>query len=106
MSRTIIQHPDGSRTTIRNTSGCAGCFWTLLAIFLLFAPAAWAGSGSLPFVAAVAMYVVLAIVVIAGIVQRSGRRRQVGPVPIAPMQSWPPPPPAAPPGPVQIHNER
>ena len=91
MSRTIITHPDGSITTITRRSGCGGCFWALLGVFVVFAPGAWAANGTIPVAVAVLMYVVLAVVVIAAVAQRSGRR-QAGPVPLAPVQAWPPPP--------------
>lgn len=92
MSKTVIQHPDGSRTTVTKQSGCGGCCWALLGIFVLFAPGAWAANGSIPVIAAVAMYLVVAVLVVAWIAQRSGRRRQAAPVPAAP----PPPPPSGP----------
>lgn len=70
MSRTVVQHPDGSQTVIRKTSGCGGCGWALLVGFLLFAPAVWVSSGSLPVGLAVLMYAVLGAVVIGGVVKR------------------------------------
>ena len=75
MRRTIITHPDGSVTTVTKHSGCGGCFWALLAAFLLFAPAAWVSSGSIPLALGVGMYIVLAVVLIAGVIQQTGKRR-------------------------------
>lgn len=96
MSRTIITHPDGTRTTVTKKSGCGGCFWALLGVFVVFAPGAWAANGTVPVAVAVLMYAVLAVVVIAGVAQRSGRRRQAVPVPVTP------PPPPSPSGPIAI----
>ena len=52
-------------------SGCGGCFWALLVAFLLFAPAAWATSGSLPLGVAVLMYLALAAVLLAAVRRRA-----------------------------------
>ena len=65
-------------TMIRGVrSGCGGCFWTLLVLFLLFAPAVWVSSGSLPVGVAVLMYAALAVVVLAKLAQ--AKRRQPPP---------------------------
>lgn len=63
-------------TEVRSSSGCGGCFWVLLGAFVVAAPAVWAGKGTIPVAAAVVMYLIEALVVIAALVQR-GRR---GPV--------------------------
>ena len=65
-----------STTEVRSSSGCAGCFWVLLGLFVVAAPAVWAGNGTIPVAAAVVMYLIEAVVVIAALVQR-GRRGQV-----------------------------
>lgn len=86
MSRTTIEHSDGTRTVIRKTWGCGGCGWALLVAFLVFAPAAWVSSGSLPLPVGLLMYAVLAVVLIAGIAQWRAKQYQAPP---------PPPPPPA-----------
>lgn len=58
MSRTTVTHPDGSQTVIRRSSGCGGCPWALLGLFVLVAPAAWASAGTIPLAVAVLMYCV------------------------------------------------
>jgi hypothetical protein len=63
-------------TEVRSSSGCSGCLWILLGLFLVAAPAAWAGDGTIPVAAAVAMYVVEAVVAIAWVAQL-GRRQSV-----------------------------
>lgn len=45
-----------SSTEVRSTSGCSGCLWVLLGIFVVCAPAAWAANGTVPVAAAVLMY--------------------------------------------------
>ena len=91
MSRTIITHPDGSRTTVTKQSGCGGCFWALLGVFVVFAPGAWAANGTIPVAVAVAMYLIEAVVFGAGFVSWTKRRQVPGVVTTA--QQQPPPPP-------------
>jgi hypothetical protein len=82
MSRTtVITHPDGTQTTIRDTggcgSGCSGCLWALLALFVVALPATW----PLPWeIVGYALVGVLGVAAIVGWLQRSGQRRP----PIAP----------------------
>ena len=78
MSRTVITHPDGSVTTVTKHSGCSGCFWALLVAFLLFAPGAWVSSGSIPLAVGVGMYIVLAVVLIAGALRSRPERPYPG----------------------------
>lgn len=73
MSKTTITDANGGVTTIRKTSGCGGCGWTILILFLLFAPGAWATNGSIPIGVAVAMYLVLGVVLLAGLAQWRSR---------------------------------
>ena len=61
-------------TEVHSSSGCGGCLWFLLGAFLLTAPAAWAGDGQVPVVAAVFMYLVEALVAIAALRQYRKRR--------------------------------
>lgn len=60
-------------TEVRSSSGCAGCFWVLLGLFVVAAPAVWAGNGTIPVAAAVVMYLIEALIVIAALVQRERR---------------------------------
>lgn len=64
-----------SSTEVRSTSGCASCFWVLLVLFVVAAPAAWAGDGQIPLAVAVVMYIVEAVVAIAALVSYAQRHR-------------------------------
>lgn len=64
-----------SSTEVRSTSGCGGCLWVLLGIFVVVAPAAWAGDGTIPVAAAVVMYLVEAA--LAAVWLRQRRSRQI-----------------------------
>lgn len=64
-------------TEVRTTSGCSGCLWALLAIFVVAAPAAWAGNGTIPVAAAVVMYLVEAVLVAVWLLQRRSRPTDV-----------------------------
>lgn len=61
-------------TEVRTASGCGGCLWALLGIFVVFAPAAWAGDGTIPVAVAVVMYLVEAALLIAWLLQRRPRQ--------------------------------
>lgn len=91
MAKTIITHPDGTRTTVQQQSGCAGCFYVLLGIFVVFAPAAWVGSGQLPVAAAVVMYLIEAVLLLAWLATRTQRPK---PAVTATTQAPPPAPTA------------
>lgn len=94
MSRKIWITRDGqgnliSSTEIRSSSGCSGCLWALLGVFVVVAPAAWASNGDIPASAAVVMYVVEAVVAVAALIQNAqrrvnGRARPTGQPPAAP----------------------
>jgi hypothetical protein len=60
MSRTVITAPDGSKTVITRTSGCGGCFWFALAVFVVLFPAA-----AFPRWAAIVVYIFAGLVVLA-----------------------------------------
>jgi hypothetical protein len=64
-----------SSTEVRKTSGCTGCLWVLLGLFVVIGPAAWAGDGQIPLAAAVVMYLVEAVVAIAALIGYAQRRR-------------------------------
>lgn len=64
-----------SSTEVRSTSGCGGCLWIALGLFVVAAPAAWAGGGQIPLAVAVVMYVVEAVVAIAALVGYLQRHR-------------------------------
>ena len=66
-----------SSTEVRKTSGCASCLWVLLGVFVVVGPAAWAGDGQIPVTAAVAMYVVEALLTAAWLAAYV-RRRSAG----------------------------
>jgi hypothetical protein len=78
MSKTVITHPDGSVTTIRSTSGCGcgGTFIVLVALFVVFAPAYYAGQGQWPLgvVGAILAYIVLGVIALGAIVARAQGR--------------------------------
>ena len=58
MSRiTRITGPDGSTTTIKQTSGC-GCLTALAFLVVVFGPAAWFGPWAVPVYAALVLGVV------------------------------------------------
>lgn len=57
-------------TEVHTSSGCGGCLWVLLGIFVVFAPAVWAGNGTISIAVAAVMYVVEAVMVIAWLVRR------------------------------------
>lgn len=63
-----------SSTEVRSTSGCSGCLWVLLGLFIVAAPATWAGNGTIPVAVAVVMYVIEAVVVIVALVRYGARR--------------------------------
>jgi hypothetical protein len=81
MSRvTTITGPDGKATTFvtrRSGCGCGGLFTLLLAVFVIAAPAYYAGHGGWPlgWVGAVLAYVVEAVVLIGGIIAAVNRVR-------------------------------
>jgi hypothetical protein len=64
-----------SSTEVRSTSGCSSCLWVLLGLFVVAAPAAWAGDGQIPVAVAVVMYIVEAAVAAGGIVNYLQRHR-------------------------------
>lgn len=47
MRTTRITGPDGSTTTIKQTSGC-GCLTVLALLVVIFGPAAWFGAWAVP----------------------------------------------------------
>ena len=59
----------------RSSSGCGGCFWLLLGIFVIVGPAAWASDGQIPVAVAAVMYAVEALVAIAALIQWDKRRK-------------------------------
>lgn len=63
-----------SRTDVKSSSGCSGCLWVLLGIFVVVGPAAWASNGDIPIAAAVGMYIVETIIAVAALIQYSQRR--------------------------------
>jgi hypothetical protein len=69
--RTVIRHPDGTVTEVTSSTsvgrGCSAFGWLLLILFLFVGPAAWWGWWSIP------AYVVLALIVVAAVVQKVGR---------------------------------
>ena len=82
MTKTTITGPDGSVTVTRQSggcgSGCAGCFWFLLAVFVVAAPAE-----EFPLWGAVLAYALEAVLLAAAIHQWLVRHRQAAP-PVAP----------------------
>ena len=62
-------------TEVRSSTGCGGCFWILLVIFVIVGPAAWAGDGQIPVAVAAVMYAVEALVAIAALIQWDSRRK-------------------------------
>jgi hypothetical protein len=73
-------HPDGSVTTIRSSSGC-GCgapFTGLLVLFVLLAPAYYAGRWPLGWTGAVIAYIVLGVVTLGALVAWVKRRKVAG----------------------------
>ena len=79
MKRTTITHPDGSVTTVqsRTSCGCGALFTVLLAVFVLAAPAYYAGQGNWPlgWACAVLAYVVEAVLLVGGIIAAVNRVR-------------------------------
>lgn len=63
-----------SSTEVRSTSGCGGCFYVLLGVLAVVGPAAWAGNGEIPVAAAVVMYVVEVLVIVAAVAHQLRRR--------------------------------
>lgn len=63
-----------SSTEVRSTSGCSGCLWVLLGIFVVVAPAAWAANGTVPVAAAVVMYLVELALAAVWLAQRRPKR--------------------------------
>lgn len=59
---------------IRSSSGCGGCLWVLLAVFVVIGPAAWAGDGQIPVAVAAGMYAVEVLVAVAGLIHYAKRR--------------------------------
>jgi hypothetical protein len=66
-----------SSTEVRSTSTCSGCLWIALGVFVVVAPAAWAGGGQIPLAVAVVMYVVEALIGI-GLLVGYAKRRAAG----------------------------
>jgi len=66
-------------TEVRSSSGCGGCFWLLLGVFVVVGPAAWASEGQIPVAVAAVMYAVEAVVAIAALIQwGKGRNARPG----------------------------
>lgn len=66
-------------TEVRSSSGCGGCFWLLLGIFVVLGPAAWASDGQIPIAVAAVMYAVEALVAIAALLKwAKGRNARLG----------------------------
>jgi hypothetical protein len=61
-------------TEVRSSSGCGGCLWLLLGVFVVVGPAAWASDGQIPVAVAAVMYAVEALVAIAALIQYGKRR--------------------------------
>lgn len=59
---------------IRSSSGCGGCLWLLLGVFVVIGPAAWAGDGEIPVAVAAGMYAMEALLAIAGLIHYAKRR--------------------------------
>ena len=83
MSRTLWVSRDAEgqvigTTEVRRTSGCSGCLTFGLILFVIAAPAAWAGSGDIPLAVAVLMYIVEAALVV-GVVLKATRAARSGP---------------------------
>jgi hypothetical protein len=79
MSKTIITHPDGSVTTVvtRSGCGCGGIITLIAALFVLFAPAYFAGQGNWPlgWIGAVVAYIVLGVFALGAVVAWVQRRQ-------------------------------
>jgi uncharacterized membrane protein HdeD (DUF308 family) len=79
MRITTITHPDGSVTTVRSrtTCGCGALFTLLLAVFVIAAPAYYAGQGNWPlgWSGAVLAYVVGAVLLVGGVIAAVNRVR-------------------------------
>jgi hypothetical protein len=69
MSRIVVTAPDGSKTVITRTSGCGGCFWFALAVFVVFYPAA-----AFPLWGAILAYIAEATVLGVWLHQQWGKR--------------------------------
>ncbi|MGH9919479.1 MAG: hypothetical protein ACRD6W_11515, partial [Nitrososphaerales archaeon] len=72
--KTVIRHPDGSTTEIRSSTslgrGCSAFGWFFLALFVVFAPAAWWGWWSIP------AYVLMAALLIAGLTAKAKKNKE------------------------------
>jgi uncharacterized integral membrane protein len=79
MKRTTITHPDGSVTTVqsRSSCGCGALFTLLVSVFVITAPAYYAGQGNWPlgWTGAVLAYVVEALILVSGIIAAVNRVR-------------------------------
>jgi hypothetical protein len=79
MKRTTITHPDGSITTVQSRSicGCGPVFTLLVFVFVITAPAYYAGQGNWPlgWTGAVLAYVVEAVIVVCAIIAAVNRVR-------------------------------
>jgi Flp pilus assembly protein TadB len=75
MTRTTITGPDGKVTTVVTRSGCgsglSGCFWIVLGLFVVAAPAVYFG-----LVGAILAYCLEAVLLAAGIHQWVARRHR------------------------------
>jgi hypothetical protein len=78
VTTTVITHPDGSVTTIRSSSGCGcgGVFTALVALFVVFASAYYAGQGQWPlgWAGAVLAYIVLGVIALGALVAWAQKR--------------------------------
>jgi threonine/homoserine/homoserine lactone efflux protein len=74
VTRTTITDPDGRVTTVVTRSGCgsgcSGCFWILLGLFVLVVPAA-----SFPLALAVLAYALEALLAVLAVRQWLSQRR-------------------------------
>jgi hypothetical protein len=79
MRKTVITHPDGSVTTIASRSGCGcgGMFTASLALFVVVAPAYYAGRGNWPlgWAGAVVAYIVLGVLALGALVAWAQREQ-------------------------------
>jgi hypothetical protein len=79
MRTTRITHPDGGVTTVqsRSSCGCGGVFTVLLGVFVIAAPAYYAGQGNWPlgWAGAVLAYVVEAVILVGGVIAAVNRVR-------------------------------
>lgn len=63
-----------SSTEVHLSSGCGGCVWLTLGVFVVVGPAAWAGDGQIPVALAAVMYAVEALVALAVLIRYGTRR--------------------------------